>query len=244
MNRGVQRSCDFEGGDHGRESLGAHRVEELRECHRPHVQIRDPTHGHGEPMVGENEVQQRARGQHGQITHVLSQVPQRGNGFGHRLNLVDEQQAVGTDGTDVRQSLQDVQEICWIVSGKGGSQISVAFQVDLGQRAPGAFGKQPHQCRLSDLSSSAKNQRLPVRHCQPVLEKRELPAVHVRIGSRRWIARNVTKQGYVSYFPSRKQGGVLSCWRRKWREVDTLPNDSRRSRRAVDYRGPDRGGVS
>ena len=54
-------------------------------------------------MIGKGEVQQRAGGQNRQVAHVLAKVPQRGNGLGHGLNLVEEQQSAGADGADARQ---------------------------------------------------------------------------------------------------------------------------------------------
>ena len=148
-------------------------------------------------MVRMGEVQQRTGGQHRQVTHVLAKVPQRGNGLGHGLNLVEEQQSARIDGSDTRQCFQDVQQIGGIVACECRRQIGMAFQIDLGQRALTAFGKQPYQRGLSHLSGASKHQWLPVRHRQPVFEECELVTVHFRMEFPSWIDKNVTKQGGV-----------------------------------------------
>ena len=132
VDRCVQPSFHLEGSNDPGKALSANRVEELRETHRLHVQVRNPAYRHGGPMVGEGEVQHRARGQHRQVGHVLSKVTQGGDGLWDGLDFVKEQQSIGSDGADTGQRFQDVQQMGRVVPREGGPEVSVAFQVDLG----------------------------------------------------------------------------------------------------------------
>ena len=127
VERRVQPAFDLEGGNLRGELLRVHGCQEFRERHRPHVEVRHPAHRHREPVVCEGEVQQRSGGQNRQVAHVFPEVPQRGDGLRHSLDLVEEQQSVGTDGADLRQRPQHVQQVGGIVACECGSEVSVAF---------------------------------------------------------------------------------------------------------------------
>ena len=189
VNGRVQPALHFEAGDPGGELLLPDGVQELREGHGPQVQVRHPTHRHGEAVVREGEVEQRSGGQHGQTGHVLPQVAERGNGFRHGLDLVEEQQPVGADGADARQRLQDVEQPGGIVPRESPGQVGAPFEVDLGQRASRTFSEQPDKRGFAHLAGAAKDQRLPVRLRQPVVEQRELLAVHWRKRHARCVSR-------------------------------------------------------
>ena len=160
------------------EALCANGFEMLGEGHRAHVQVANAAHRHGRCVVGEGEVQQRARRQHGEFGHVLPKVAQRRDGLRHGLDFIKEQQAISVDRPNAGQRFKDVQQMGWIIAGEGGPQVGMALQVHLHQGKATAFGKQTHQGGFADLPSAANDQRLPIRCRQPVVEKRELVAVH------------------------------------------------------------------
>ena len=146
-------------------------------------------------MVREGEVEERAGRQHRQLAHVLAEVAKRGDCLRHGLDLVEEEQAVGTDGADAGQRFEDVQQVDRVVAGECGGKVGVAFEVDFDEGAPAAFGEQPHQGGLPHLPGAAQDQRLAIRCGQPACERFELLSIHGRAVLRCLERRNPIKTG-------------------------------------------------
>ena len=230
VERGVHASFELEGVDDGGKARTVHGAEELREGHRPHVQVAQPTDRHGGPAVGKREVEERSGRQHRQIAHVLAEVAKRRDGLRDGLDLVEEEQPVGADGTDAGQCFEDVQEICGVVAGKRGGKVGVSFEVDFGERALAPFGEQPHQGGLPHLPGAAQDQRLAVWTGEPVFEEFELLAIHAWTCLRYRDAGILTEQGCVQSILFIKQRGVLSsshtkqgCVQRKSGGLSPIP---------------------
>ena len=160
-------------------------------------------------MVGKGEVQQRPGGQHRQIAHVLAEVPERGDGLGNGLDLIEEEQSVRADGADAGQCLEDVQQVDGVVAGEGGGEVAVTLEVDLG--LSGRLHRSANSRTSVDLPTlpgAPEDQRFPTGCGQPVIEKFELFSIHASTHPRYRQGRSVAKKGCVSWVECMKQGGV------------------------------------
>ena len=157
--------------DRAGETLLAGASEKLGERHRPQVQVLHPSHRHGEGTLGQRELHQGARGDHGAIRHVLQEVAKRCEGAGGRLYLVDEQHASGRQRR-VRHRLDQVEQRGRVGAGPAErfGEVGMPFQIDGHEVPAGGLAEELDQRGLAHLPRPANDQRLAPGAAQPALQ--------------------------------------------------------------------------
>lgn len=162
------------------ELIPPHPQHEFLELHRAEVQVFDAADRHGEPMVLQHDLQERARGHHVKVRHVLVKIPQRREDLGRGLDFIQKQKRASGPQRGIEPSLKQWDNRSWRLRREERGRARLSLEVDLQQVIEVRLGKRSHEEGFPDLMRPAYDDGLARRSRLPFTQVVECESVYGR----------------------------------------------------------------